>query len=53
MKKETKYVRRDRRILNNETGEVKQYESINAAKRASRKLQGDDLGSGLVVKDSK
>ena len=53
MKQETKYVRRGRTIYSVDTNQVETFESINAAKRKSRELQGDDLGRGILIKDSK
>jgi hypothetical protein len=51
-KRKTEYVRKRATIRNLETGKVETFDSIAAAKRKSRELQGNDLGSGLVKKDS-
>ena len=43
------YERKKNQITNLVNGKVEKYESINAAKRASVKLQTDGLGRGQVV----
>lgn len=45
---ETKFERNKAVITDLTTGEKKDHKFINAAKRASRELQGSALGQGLV-----
>ena len=49
---ETKFERKGKVIRNIETGEVKDFDSINLAKKESRKIQLDSggLGCGCLVK---
>ncbi len=51
MKTKTKYIRKGQTIEDLETGKHTDHKTINAAKRASHKLQeaaGGHLGSGVV-----
>lgn len=47
----TKYVRKGKSILDNDTGKITEFESINAAKAFSKKIQIENsgrLGNGCV-----
>lgn len=50
MKRKTRYVRKGRTIENLVERTIETFDSIAAAKRKSRQLQGDALGSGLLRK---
>ena len=48
----TKYHRKNKTIFNLETNQIKNFESINKAKKASRELQikeGKFLGCGILL----
>jgi len=46
---ETKFIRVNKKILNMKTNVVTVYRFYNEAKRASRAIQGEKLGNGLLV----